>query len=275
MIKKKFVLEESFESVSRFIGEIGATDVSYLQAHWGRFLHTREFVSESVDLQNAPLQVLDIGAHWLHQAFLYANLGHIVTCVDVPDTLQMRSVIDLADAIGARLISETRMEKASALDQIDESSIDVVLFCEIIEHITFNPITFWKKVYRTLKPGGRIIITTPNAFYGPKLTAAYNGMVNGRGLGIPLHEIFQEGTYGHHWKEYSLVELKDYFAALSDDFAIGRVQYVTRPGERFDVPFLSPDVQAEVNVHAHNIYLEVVLSEKRRGIEIAPPWEPV
>jgi SAM-dependent methyltransferase len=43
-----------------------------------------------------------------------------------------------------------------------DATFDLILFSEVLEHFDFHPLSFFKEIKRILKPGGRIIITTPN-----------------------------------------------------------------------------------------------------------------
>ena len=45
----------------------------------------------------------------------------------------------------------------------DDDSFDVVLFCEIIEHLTADPIASLREIKRVLRPDGVLVLTTPNA----------------------------------------------------------------------------------------------------------------
>lgn len=85
----------------------------------------------------------------------------------------------------------------------------------------------------------------------------------------------ETGTYGHHWKEYSLPELRDYFARLSSDFDTSRHVIATREEDlSATLGPISELVAACANVRAHSIYLDVVLTQKDAGISISPPWIP-
>src|SRR6266852_1573258 len=44
----------------------------------------------------------------------------------------------------------------------EDNSFDVVLFCEIIEHLLSDPVHVLTEVRRVLKPGGDLVLTTPN-----------------------------------------------------------------------------------------------------------------
>jgi hypothetical protein len=43
-----------------------------------------------------------------------------------------------------------------------DDSFDVVLFCEIIEHLLSDPVHALLEIRRVLKPGGHLVLTTPN-----------------------------------------------------------------------------------------------------------------
>lgn len=94
--------------------------------------------------QGARLDILDVGCHWLHNALLYARAGHRMTCIDGSALVEHPSVIAAAERMGARLLPMRRMETGDGLFVLPDNSIDLVLLCEIIEHIAFNPVPLWK-----------------------------------------------------------------------------------------------------------------------------------
>ena len=44
----------------------------------------------------------------------------------------------------------------------EDDHFDVVLFCEIIEHLTNDPLVALREIKRVLKPDGVLVLTTPN-----------------------------------------------------------------------------------------------------------------
>jgi SAM-dependent methyltransferase len=83
-----------------------------------------------------------------------------------------------------------------------DATFDVVIFCEIIEHLLMSPDAPVSEISRILKPGGFVIISTPNAVR----LANVAHLVRGRNIypGYSPH-----GPYGRHNREYVLSELKD------------------------------------------------------------------
>lgn len=82
----------------------------------------------------------------------------------------------------------------------EDSSFEVVLYCEIIEHLLMNPVHTLKEIHRVLKPGGLAIVTTPNVNRLGNVVA----QVDGRGMYDPYSGF---GPYGRHNREYSMPEL--------------------------------------------------------------------
>jgi 2-polyprenyl-6-hydroxyphenyl methylase/3-demethylubiquinone-9 3-methyltransferase len=57
----------------------------YLRGSWPRFRETRTRILESFPNGDRG-QLLDIGAHWLHQSLLYTLEGFTVTAADLHST---------------------------------------------------------------------------------------------------------------------------------------------------------------------------------------------
>ncbi|HEX4999734.1 MAG TPA: methyltransferase domain-containing protein [Terriglobia bacterium] len=261
------------EYAARFTAHGGA-DLHYLAIHYRRFCVTKT-IFESTWRQRGR-RLLDIGAHFLHHSLLYALDGYAVTAVDLPQAISSPQTAALARASGITLIENDDLEDPAGLRRLPEGSFDVILFTEIIEHLTFNPVAMWRELHRLLAVGGRIVITTPNHYaLGGRFWDLRRGL--GRmGGGVTVDEIVGRHTLGQHWKEYSLGELRRYFELLSPDFVIRKALYVEafddpearlplrmRPG-RFlcrAVPLLRP-----------NLHMEVELTGRQHGIVAVPRW---
>jgi len=263
-----------FDEYLHLFAPHGGTDISYSRHHYQRYIQTKQRILSNWDRARGN-KLLDIGAHWLHQAILYAIDGFKVTGIDLPVTFELDNVRALAQAHDIQLLPNSDLERATALKEIPDNTFDIVLFTEIIEHITFNPVAMWRQIYRIMKPGARLIVTTPNYYALRGRMWNLKRFLARFGGGLEVLDILSRHTYAHHWKEYSLRELIYYFCVLSPDFDCVDRAYVEEyePGylgkrggkivhwiERC-VPLLRPD-----------LYLVVELKSKERGIVVEPHW---
>jgi SAM-dependent methyltransferase len=80
------------------------------------------------------------------------------------------------------------------------ASLDGVVFCEVLEHLTADPMVALAEMHRVLKPGGWLLVTTPNA-------AWYQNIANLWLVRNAYGPYSAHGPYGRHNREYTLPEL--------------------------------------------------------------------
>jgi 2-polyprenyl-6-hydroxyphenyl methylase/3-demethylubiquinone-9 3-methyltransferase len=210
-------------------------DADYLATHELRFRRTAQRVME---LAPASVRILDIGSHYLHLSAILRLLGYEVWAVDVPAFQELPYVRERADLLGIHTIASDSIQDGNFL-QGHEDRFGLVLFCEILEHITFNPCDFWNRVHHLLQTGGKLYITTPNSLAAMSILSVLKRLVLLEGTGLDIPSILGTVTYGHHWKEYSRKEIMEYFRRLSPDFAVEVSTYCWRaysysPGNLLD-----------------------------------------
>jgi len=88
-----------------------------------------------------------------------------------------------------------------------DGSFDVVLCCEILEHLPTDPTHMLAEIHRALKkPAGALLLTTPNAIRLDNLLR----MTSGRNV---YENLSGYGVYGRHNREYTVAELDDLLRA--------------------------------------------------------------
>jgi SAM-dependent methyltransferase len=125
---------------------------------------------------------------------------------------------------------------------------DLVIFCEIIEHLTVDPVHSLVQINRLLKKGGHMIITTPNVL-------RYENVLKLM-MGKNVHDHYSGyGAYGRHNREYTPDELKLLVEALG-----------------FSVSKLYTKVTGSINIEGFSIkrFRELIqlLTTKNRGSNI-------
>jgi|GEM_PF-654389 len=82
----------------------------------------------------------------------------------------------------------------------NDAEFDIVLFCEIIEHLIIDPVSVLKEIKRVLKPNGVLVLTTPNVNRLENVTKMIGG--------INIYDPYSGyGPYGRHNREYNKHEL--------------------------------------------------------------------
>ncbi|MFQ5634202.1 MAG: methyltransferase domain-containing protein [Gammaproteobacteria bacterium] len=93
---------------------------------------------------------------------------------------------------------------------------DVVILNEVFEHLRMNPLQVLRKLRSWLRPGGRLILSTPNAQSLDAFTLYLNlGVMFGVGA-APFSEYSKLETLGHmgHVREYTAPEVIDTLSRL-------------------------------------------------------------
>lgn len=104
-----------------------------------------------IALDNVPKdgcgkRILDIGCREGVQSRYFESLGYQVTSIDVEKVYENAKVVDCNKSL-----------------PFADSEFDVVWSAEVIEHL-IDPVFSLEEARRVLKPGGRLVFTTPNSF---------------------------------------------------------------------------------------------------------------
>jgi SAM-dependent methyltransferase len=99
----------------------------------------------------------------------------------------------------------------------DDGTFDLVVFCEVIEHLVENPMHTLGEIHRVLKPGGAMVLSTPNVSRFDNLVA----MARGRNIYDPYH-LGSPFAGSRHLREYTYGELRELVAGCG--FAIERMR---------------------------------------------------
>lgn len=161
-------------------------------------------------LPNGPrnINILDVGCGAGVHSIALRHLGANVTALDRFNEYeddydnQMGSVHDIVARFQANGITVQRQDFVSGGLPQESEKYDLILFLAVIEHLHESPKAVLESMYRLLKPGGHVVITTPNhAWLRTRLR-----LLVGRSAHHPLEEWWQTPFYGHV-REYTLPEL--------------------------------------------------------------------
>jgi len=149
-----------------------------------------------------------------------------IGCGDGTYTLVLKDLLKTEETVGIEISPEAvglAKEKGIKAYQLDideeklpfeDASFDIIYCGEIIEHV-FNPDHLLEEIRRTLKPGGRCIITTPNLAGWPNRLSLLLGYQPFATSVSPEHEgagkLLMKGAEGQwgHIRVFTLKALKE------------------------------------------------------------------
>jgi glycosyltransferase involved in cell wall biosynthesis/SAM-dependent methyltransferase len=208
----------SEEDLRRLISSVQVEDASieelkpYVEADFKRFVYTLSLVPEQ-----SGQRILELGANpyfttTLLRKFRSADL-YLANFFDKPGREGKQKVT----IHSTREVIEYAFKQFNIEEEIfpyDDNSFDVVLFCEIIEHLLRDPVHALTEIRRVLKPGGDLVLTTPNV---ARLENARK-IIAGENVYDPYSG---HGPYGRHNREYTQ---EDLFSLLTaNGFTVGTI----------------------------------------------------
>ena len=182
----------------------------YLEEAALRFGDTMEWIESSLtSLGGARPRLLEIGSNPYFLTLLIAerfpgveHLGVNYFGAATP-RMETQAITDARNRL-----KETRFFHADVErhDLAPAGQFDIALFCEVLEHLPYDPAWALHNIARRLRPGGHLILTTPNP-------ARFENIVRL----VERRETFSDpisghGIHGRHNREYSADELRDLLA---------------------------------------------------------------
>jgi SAM-dependent methyltransferase len=206
----------SKEQLSNWLDQVTQDVESEVACLEGSRLRERAYVATSLNRWDEIVQLLlklsnrqaclDIGTSPF--TLVLPRFFNEVHTLDYTDMMEGRCT-----KVGARLYSGgISASEGKVVIPVPDNMFDCILFLEVIEHLHLNPIDILNVLKTKLKPGGTLILSTPNMMsFGNRLK-----MVLNRKLGHFHYPPFAENEHpqhGHrHDRVYMPTEIQEYFA---------------------------------------------------------------
>jgi SAM-dependent methyltransferase len=192
-------IEALFRSWSVNSEPVGHLD-GYVDDSLWRFLHTWSVVRDArghcLELGSNPYFTTHLLDTYTGLDLTLANYyGETGTFEETVSFVPERG----ADRVEQKRAGDTFNVEEDGFPYLDDS-FEVVLFCEMLEHLLMNPLATLGQIHRVLKPGGTLVLTTPNVARIDNVMA----MVHGVNIYDPYSGY---GPYGRHNREYTRHEL--------------------------------------------------------------------
>jgi SAM-dependent methyltransferase len=197
-------VEEARAYISRFnFFDAYANGPAEGEAYVG--MHARRFVETLRRLPPLPERprLLELGAvPYSMTLLLQRYLGARVATLSFyeVESAARAHVLESRDGAERHAFDYRAVNVERDLYPFEDSAFDLVLCCEILEHLLINPSHMLFEAHRVLRPGGYLVVTTPNAVRQEKLQA----MLEGRAIHDAYHG---NGIYGRHNREFAPAEV--------------------------------------------------------------------
>jgi SAM-dependent methyltransferase len=169
--------------------------------HWDFVTHRNRYRQDALRIGDHYQDgtIVEIGAFPYHLTMLLKRLGYACTAVDLAPERQRERVEREGLVVHRCDIEREPLPFANA-------SCGLVVFNEVLEHLRVDPLFVMSEISRVMRPGGTLLLTTPNLYAIQRIVK----FLLGRGFNDPLKEFFKLRGIGHmgHIREYSAAEVK-------------------------------------------------------------------
>lgn len=195
---------------------------TYMQTHHNRIAFDVDLVKKYATPQ---ARILECGAFPFLLTESLRKSGFNVAPVDI-DPTRCQAAVEL---IGGGCI---KLDIESSQWPIETETFDLVLFNELFEHLRINPIRVMSEVMRVIKPGGKLLLSTPNL---RSIRGIYNFLFKNLSFSCEssIYEQYAKlDAIGHmgHVREYTTAEVTTFLRRVGFDIqtVIYRGQYGSR-----------------------------------------------
>lgn len=169
-------------------------DFDYFDFHKGRFSY---LLKRSKEFFKVDDKCLDVGSLFGYLSLGEKIIGYKVFGVDLP-----KYVNQFKDNFNNWHIDNRPADLTQDNLPFENDYFDLIIASEILEHLRFHPRTFFAELARVLKPGGRILLTTPNL-------VRFNNVVKiifGKSINWDINDDYWDGV---HFREFTYNEIKN------------------------------------------------------------------
>lgn len=186
-----------YANVSQLLDELIDPDDSYHQTHRKRIGRTLSVLLDEQPTTGALLELGTSGVIPLALKEFVPELQVHVTEFDLSKPETGKKSFTKGERKRSCPVYRVNLEETPI--PVEDETFDYVVCTEIIEHMEKDPMFMMAEINRVLKPGGTLVLTTPNVVS----THGINAMLENKEPYFYMH-YRQAGTLDRHNYEYSL-----------------------------------------------------------------------
>lgn len=215
MIKKKVADEKAILDLE--LNNKYNKDFNYLDFHKSRFDYLF-YLGKKYFIPGAKF--LDIGSLFGYVCLGYQSIGYDSSGLDLKEYVEQ-----FANRFKEWGIDNRACDLERESMPFSDNEFDLIMASEVLEHFRFHPLKFFKETNRVMKPGGHLIITTPNLI---RLNNVLK-LILGRSINWDINDEYWDGA---HTREFTASEIMS--LAKKTGFKLEKIEY-----KNFSYPNLS------------------------------------
>jgi len=199
----------------------------YLRSQADSYVRTVREVDTLCISDRSDRHILELGSFLGPVSISLKRIGYDVSALDIPEFYECASLRTLYEAHGIPYcgvnLNHLPLPYAS-------NSFDVVIACEVLEHLNFNPLPVLQEINRVMKTDGYVYIGMPNQ---SRIVNRVK-LLRGESVHNPIQYFFRQldrndnMIVGLHWREYTLQETALMLELMG--FAVFRKYYFKAKG---------------------------------------------
>lgn len=208
--------EESLSIIESCATALSPEDQALSEWHYSYVTNHKLRIALDLDVVKAQVNqggsILEFGSVPLLFTAALSSSNYSVTGIDIAPERYKKAI----ERIGINIIKcDIEKEKLP----LDGNSFDAVVFNELFEHLRINPIFTLSEVLRVMKPGGIMMLSSPNL---RSLNGIYNFMIRNRSYSCSgnIYAEYQKlEKLGHmgHVREYTTTEVIEFLKNIGFD----------------------------------------------------------
>lgn len=189
----------------------GAGESAYLEHSRCSYLRTvRDILAlaQALDVPRNAIRILEIGAYLGAVSCTLARLGFAVTALDIPEFMDNERVQARYGRYGVATATANLRDYSLPAAS---SGFTMVIMCETLEHLNFNPLPVLAEVNRVLAAAGYLYLSLPNQASLVNRVKLLCGRSIHNPIGDFAAQLGRESNMivGIHWREYTAAELQE------------------------------------------------------------------
>lgn len=203
-------------------------EYTYLNSQRASYIRTVNDVDSLNNRNGENVHVLEIGSFLGVVSISLKKLGYRVSACDIPEFHESQSLRNLYQEHG---IPFDGVNLRHARLPYESGSFDLVVACEVVEHLNFNPLPVLGEINRVLKENGLLYIAMPNQVrFVNRMKLFFGQSIHNRIEDFSKQLDRQDNMIvGLHWREYALSETVQMVEAMG--FEIVRQSLFTGEGD--------------------------------------------